>query len=92
MKEITHLEAYVLMKSSKGQFFHVGFVKKDGSNREMTCRLGVTKGVKGIGLAFDPFSKLLLTVFDVAKKEFRMVNLKTVHTLRINKQEYAVRN
>lgn len=32
-----------------GKFFHVSFIKKDGSVREMTCRREVKAYVKGTG-------------------------------------------
>ena len=37
----TKLES--LIKNSRGKIFSCDFIKKDGSIRRMTCRLGVTK-------------------------------------------------
>lgn len=34
-----------ILKSAKGTIFTACFVKKDGSERTMNCRLGVTKGL-----------------------------------------------
>lgn len=45
--------------------FSVDFIKKDGSARTMTCRLGVTKHLKGGELPFDPIEKGLLPVYDM---------------------------
>ena len=36
-----------MIKSTKGKFFSVTFIKKDGSVRKMTARLGVRKGING---------------------------------------------
>jgi len=72
-----------MIKSTKGKFFSVTFVKKDGSVRKMTARLGVRKGVNGKGLAFNPSERDLMVVWDTGKKEFRMVNLKTINTMKI---------
>ena len=63
---------------SDGKVFTVVFVKKDGSIRKMNARLGVKKGVKGVGMSFDPYSKNLLPVYDMQKKGFRMINADTL--------------
>ena len=64
------------------QFFHVKFIKRTtGDLREMTCRKGVSKGVTGKGLKFDPTKKNLITVYDVnapaddGRGGFRMINV-----------------
>jgi hypothetical protein len=72
-----------MIKSTKGKFFSVTFVRKDGVLRKMTARIGVRKGVNGKGLAFNPSEKDLMVVWDTGKKEFRMVNLKTINTMKI---------
>ena len=84
------LEAYSKMKSSKGQVFTVSFVKKNGEVRIMNCRLGVTKHLKGGTLGYSPIEKLLLGVFDMQKKAYRMVGLTTMFKLKINGIEYEV--
>lgn len=65
-----------------GRIFSVTFIKKDGTVRRMAARLGVRKGVKGIGLKFDPSERGLMVVFDMHKREFRMINLNTIIELR----------
>lgn len=57
-----------LDKTASGQLFSVDFVKRtDGQIRTMNCRRGVKKGVKGVGQAYDPKAKNLLTVYDMQK-------------------------
>jgi WYL_2, Sm-like SH3 beta-barrel fold len=73
LKEVTD---HIL--SSEGRVFSAFFIKKDGSTRHMTARLGVKKYVKGVGLDYDPYSKGLLPVFDMQKKEYRMINVNTI--------------
>ena len=51
---ITPSKAKQLMEDSKGAFFTVMFIKKDGSYREMNARLGVGIGVNGTGRSFEP--------------------------------------
>jgi hypothetical protein len=77
-----------IIRQSNGRWFGVQFIKKDGSKRDMTCRLGVRKGVKGTGMAYDPFSKGLVPVYEPGKDDFRMVNLKTITRLIVNGEVY----
>lgn len=79
-----------LVDELHGKIFSVNFVKKDGTIRKMTCRRGVSKYVKGVGLAYDPKSKGLLAVFDMVKKEYRMVNLNTIVDCKIKGNIYSV--
>lgn len=90
MKLINTQKLKSLIENSKGQFFSVVFVKKDGSDRYMTCRTGVSKGVSGAGLKFDPAAHGLVVVYDTKVKQHRMVNLETVKGIQINKETYTV--
>jgi hypothetical protein len=72
-----------IRNEAEGTFFSVHFIKKDGTLRKMVARLGVSKGVKGVGLAFNPTAKGLLPVFDVQKNAFRMINISTIQQLQI---------
>lgn len=73
-----------LIKSTKGKFFSVKFVRRDGSVRKMTARLGVRKGITGKGLAFNPVERDLMVVWATDKKNYRFINLKTITTLKVN--------
>lgn len=68
-------------------FFSVHFIKKNGELRKMVARLGVQKGVKGVGMAYDPTAKGLLCVYDVQKQAFRMINIRTIQFLQIRKEQ-----
>lgn len=68
-------------------FFSVHFIKKNGELRKMVCRLGVKKGVKGVGMSYNPTEKGLLCVYDVAKRAFRMINIRTIQFLQIRKEQ-----
>jgi hypothetical protein len=80
--------AHSLIEQNKGQIFSVEFFKKDGTLRKMRARLGVKKGLKGVGLRFDPLAKGLLPVYDMDKKGYRMVTIRNIQQLKINKQTY----
>jgi hypothetical protein len=68
--------------ATNGKFFSVSFVKKDGTTRRMTARLGVKKDIKGVGLKFNPSERNLIVVFDIHKKAYRMINLSTILTFK----------
>jgi hypothetical protein len=68
--------------ATNGKFFSVSFIKKDGTERKMTARLGVKKDIKGVGLKFNPSERNLIVVFDIHKKAYRMINLSTILTFK----------
>ena len=70
----------LLISSSYAKIFSVSFIKKDGTERNMICRLGVQKYLTGGKNVNDP-SKYL-TVFDMQKKAYRNVALETIYRLR----------
>ena len=89
--KINRTQALGLIKTFKGQYFGVTFVKKNGEIRQMNARLGVKKGVTGEGMKYDPATKQLLTAFDQKKNDFRMINLKTLSKLTIAGSTYEVK-
>ena len=77
--------------------FTICFIKRtNGEERIMNCRRGVTKGVTGKGLSFEPSSHNLLVVYDLQKLEegktekgaFRMINLEELIWLRWKGKEW----
>lgn len=86
-----HVEPMIRTLTRKGQIFGVQFFKKDGSARNMCCRLGVERGVKGIGKKWDRADyPNLLTVFDMASDDFRNVNLDTVQSITAKGKRFYV--
>lgn len=80
-----------LIKELAGNtIFGVTFTKKDGTVRDMTCRLGVKAHLRGGELPFCPVEKGMLPVFDMAKGEYRMVNLNTVTEIRVGGKVYKL--
>jgi len=84
-----------ILTSSEGRMMTVGFIKRtNGEYREMNCRTGVKKWVKGVGLNYDPKAHDLLGVHvqnEADKKKdgaYRSVNLRTVIFVRVDGQEY----
>lgn len=87
-KTLTRLERETIattreiMQKTRGRFFSVEFLKKDGSVKRMVCRHGVRKYVNGPGMSYTPAQFGLMTVFDVQKKGYRMINLLTIRSLK----------
>lgn len=70
-----------IVAASNGRFVSVTFIKKDGTERTMLCRLGVTKHLKGgeSKLNADQY----LTVFDVQKEAYRAINKDTILSVKL---------
>ena len=67
-----------------GKIFSIEFIKKDGSLRPMLCRFGVTKDVTGRGKDNLENYDNLMKVYDISKKAYRTINLKTITKISIN--------
>jgi len=66
------------IKSTKGKFFSLVFVKKNGELRKMKCRTGVKKHLKG-GKNLNPnIGDSQAVVYDVEKLGYRTINLNTI--------------
>lgn len=92
LEVITPEQAVELIDNSKGKMFDITFQKKDGTIRRMNARTQVKKGVTGAGLKFNPREKGLIPVFDVQKDGFRMINLSSLRSLRIDRKKYIIRS
>lgn len=90
MNTITQEYAKKLIESSNGAIFSVKFIKKDGTLRDMVCRLGVTKHLKGGVKGYDAADFKLVTVFDMQKKGYRSISLDTLNTVTINGDTWGV--
>ena len=63
-----------IIAATKGEIFSVTFKKKDGTLRDMVCRTGVTKHIKGTGKPMgEAAKKVCWCVFDMQKREYRTV-------------------
>ena len=88
--KISKVTATEKILANGGKFFGVTFTKKNGAERNMTARRGVTRYVTGEGLKYAPSDYGLLNVYDVNAKGYRMVNSQTLTALRINGEVYEV--
>jgi hypothetical protein len=89
----TELLRTIIKELGGNRIFGCTFVKRsNGEVRDMTCRLGVSKGLVGGELPFCPVEKGLLPVFDMTKQDYRMINLETLTEIRANGQVYKFEN
>lgn len=85
------LAAQMIKETDGQQFFSVTFVKRTtGEVREMLCRKGVTKALKGGTLAYDPTKKNLVGVFDVQADGYRMISLESIKAVKMNGNVFEV--
>ena len=88
---ISRQDAKELIKNSKGRIFAATFTKKDFTSRLINARLGVKfKAKTDRQRPYDPAKKDLIAVYDMIKKGYRTINLKTLDSLSINKNKYIV--
>jgi len=62
---------------TKGRFFSVEFVKKDGSLRKLNGRMGVKCHLRGGQSTVKDYDKYI-TAWDCQKKEYRNINIETI--------------
>lgn len=90
--KIGRVKAAELISETNGKLFTATFVKADGTERTMTCRLGVKKGVKATPKRKAPdTSKLgMVNVFDMRENAYKKINLQTVKALKTKGVQYKV--
>lgn len=90
-KIITNNDVRNVIQKSNGQIFTVAFRKRsNGEIRIMNARLGVQKDLTGKGMSYNPKSHGLMTVFDMQKQEYRMVDTEAVIWAKVNGTTYTV--
>jgi hypothetical protein len=67
---------------SDGRIFTVIFIKRtNDEERTMQARTGVRKGIKGVGLKFNPASYNLISVYDIKKRAFRFISCERIEEI-----------
>ena len=92
METITQDKAKELIHNTNGKIFSSVFTKKNGDLRIMTGRLKVTKHLTDNARPrpYDPNKYNLICLFDMINKGYRMINIKTLKQLTINKKIYWI--
>lgn len=71
-----------------GKIFSAKFVKQNGELREIRARLGVTKGLKGGELSYNPSERNNLIVWDLEKKAYRTIPFNSLLEIKYCKKEW----
>jgi hypothetical protein len=78
-----------IINEGGGHICSVVFVKKStGKVRHMVFRKGVSKGVNGRGLKYNPSSVGNMVVYDMGADGFRTIKLDNVQSLKVNGKSY----
>lgn len=81
MNTVENIKKFI---GNEGKLFSVTFIKKDGSERKMVARLGVTKYLNGRGMLYTPADRNMLVVFSTADKAYRTINISTLKKIKAN--------
>jgi hypothetical protein len=87
---LTKEQLRYVLKNSKGKIMTLVFKKKDGTMRMINTRTGVTKNIKGTGLAYDPDKYGYVILWDLRKGNYRTVNINTVTLLKSAGKTYTI--
>lgn len=83
MKTISKSQAQAIIENTKGKFFGVTFVKKDGTLRTMNAQYKKQVPKLGYIVLRDTNAK--------TKTKYRNVNLQTIKMLKVNSEELKVK-
>jgi hypothetical protein len=85
-------KAAEILAGSRGRFLTIEFTKRTtGESRQMTCRTGVTKHLKGGKKAYDATAHGLAVVWETKSKEYRSVPLDAITALSWKGKRVVVR-
>jgi len=90
---INENKAKEIIMATGGSIFSVQFVKKDGTIRDMTCRLHVKKYLKTGKPSTTAHIPKYITVFEMkgeAGPVYRNINIKTLLTMKAGGTQYCV--
>ena len=90
MKTINKETAKQHIYKTNGKFFSAVFIKKNGDKRFIHCMTKSKKGVKGVGLSYNPDERNNIIVKDRQKDGWRTINVDTLESLKISGEEYSV--
>ena len=76
-----------IILNSNGKFVTFTFTKKDGTERVLTGRMGVTKHLKGGVSTLD--AEQYITIFGVQSQGYRAVNRDTIKSVKCNGELYV---
>ncbi len=89
---MTPEQAAAAIRNSKGAWVGVTFIKRSTVElRELVCRWGPNKHLKGGAPAYDAASMGLLPVWDAHARKWKSIPIEGIRMLRINGKNEEVR-
>lgn len=82
IKRLNRVQLLSFIVCQKGKFISVDYFKRDGVQRKLTGRLGVTKYLKGGQNNVESLERAYLVIFDIKMKEYRTISLDTLIQIR----------
>ena len=73
---------------STGKIFSASFTKADGTQRTMSCRVGVQKNLKGVGLQYDRRKAHNIVVWDMNANGYRTSKTDRLKWIQIEGERY----
>jgi len=86
MRTIKTVEQFRNFVGNNGRLFSVTFIKKDGSERKMTARLGVKSYLTGGGARYNAEDRNNIVVFSMNDKGYRTINIDALLKVKANGQ------
>jgi hypothetical protein len=90
------MTATEILKQTNGKFTNVTFVRstdtKSGKAGELSTRVfrtKVTKGVKGVGMSYDPAEKGLVVLYSVKDKCHRTIKIANITRIKCGQLDYS---
>lgn len=91
MKTLSAQEFAEKVRADGAKIFSVKFVKRTtGEMREMTCRTGVKKHLKGGDAAYNFRDNGLVSVFDMASMGYRAIPLEGLREATFEGETYKI--
>ena len=90
MKTINKETAKKHIYKTNGKYFSAVFIKKNGDKRFIHCMTKSKKGVKGVGLKYNPDKVNNVIVKDLKIHQFRTINVDTLIELNAGGVKYKV--
>jgi hypothetical protein len=84
MRTIKTVEQFRNFVGNNGRLFSVTFIKKDGSERKMTARLGVKSYLTGGGAKYNAEDRNNIVVFSMSDKGYRTINIDALLKVKAN--------
>lgn len=79
-----------LLARHKGKFFSCTFTKKDGTKRDLHCRIGAIAGHDDLNPVAHLSQYVTVTTLENGKTEFKNINVHTMENLNIAGNKYTI--